>query len=135
MKLLTIWKKNISWYYSLIDPLPGMFDTKFYKLMAKYKFTLAMENSICDDYITEKLWRPLHLGSVPIVLGSPKVQVWQDNVFKSPHRSNWSTCMNCGKMKCFLVQMQSSAMSFAPIVASPGAVVKFKTFYIYTVCN
>ncbi|XP_063447682.1 alpha-(1,3)-fucosyltransferase 10-like [Mytilus trossulus] len=59
---------------SLIDPLPGMFDTKFYKLMAKYKFTLAMENSICDDYITEKLWRPLYLGSVPIVLGSTKVQ-------------------------------------------------------------
>lgn len=47
----------------------------FHKLAAKYKFTLAMENAICDDYMTEKLWRPLRLGSVPIVFGSPKVKV------------------------------------------------------------
>lgn len=47
----------------------------FHKLAAKYKFALAMENAICDDYVTEKLWRPLRLGSVPIVFGSPKVKV------------------------------------------------------------
>lgn len=47
----------------------------FHKLAAKYKFTLAMENAICDDYMTEKLWRPLRLGSVPIVFGSSKVKV------------------------------------------------------------
>lgn len=47
----------------------------FHKLAAKYKFTLAMENAICDDYMTEKLWRPLRLGSVPIVFGSHKVKV------------------------------------------------------------
>ena len=47
----------------------------FYKLMAKYKFTLATENAVCDGYMTEKLWRPLMLGSVPIVLGSPRVKV------------------------------------------------------------
>lgn len=47
----------------------------FHKLAAKYKFTLAMENAICDDYMTEKLWRPLRLGSVSIVFGSPKVKV------------------------------------------------------------
>lgn len=32
-----------------------------------------MENSVCEDYITEKLWRPFYVGSVPIVYGSPKV--------------------------------------------------------------
>lgn len=47
----------------------------FLQLMAKYKFTIAFENAIGDDYITEKLWRPLMLGSVPIYLGSSSVHV------------------------------------------------------------
>lgn len=55
--------------------MAGMHHDDFHKLAAKYKFTLAMENAICDDYVTEKLWRPLRLGSVPIVFGSPKVKV------------------------------------------------------------
>ncbi|XP_063985954.1 alpha-(1,3)-fucosyltransferase 10 isoform X2 [Diachasmimorpha longicaudata] len=44
---------------------------KLKKFVGKYKFTLAFENAVCDDYITEKLWRPLIVGSVPIYYGSP----------------------------------------------------------------
>ncbi|OWF36238.1 Alpha-(1,3)-fucosyltransferase 10 [Mizuhopecten yessoensis] len=58
----------------LQDPIQGMGHGDFYKLISKYKFSLAFENSLCDDYITEKLWRPLMAGSVPIVMGSPKVK-------------------------------------------------------------
>ena len=50
-----------------------------YNLISKYKFTLAFENYACEDYITEKLWRPLQLGSVPIYWGSPTVQDWIPN--------------------------------------------------------
>ncbi|XP_052068620.1 alpha-(1,3)-fucosyltransferase 11-like [Mytilus californianus] len=56
-----------------------MTSKEFYELGAKYKFTLAMENAVCDDYITEKLWRPFHLGSVPIVFGSPKIKDYLPN--------------------------------------------------------
>ncbi|XP_052816699.1 alpha-(1,3)-fucosyltransferase 10-like [Mya arenaria] len=58
----------------LVDPIAGMEHTEFYHLMARYKFTLAMENAICDDYVTEKVWRPLMLGSVPVIRGSPKIK-------------------------------------------------------------
>eukprot|EP00111_Clytia_hemisphaerica_P004180 TCONS_00011973-protein len=34
-----------------------------------YKFYLSFENGVCTDYITEKYWRYLELGLVPIVLG------------------------------------------------------------------
>ncbi len=51
----------------------------FYKIIGKYKFTLAFENAICDDYITEKLWRPLEIGSVPIYRGSPSLLDWMPN--------------------------------------------------------
>lgn len=56
-----------------------MDDDGFHNIIAKYKFTLSFENAICEDYITEKLWRPLVLGSVPIYKGSSTVQDWMPN--------------------------------------------------------
>ena len=40
------------------------------RLNDTYKFYLAFENSLCRDYVTEKLWRILKLNVVPIVLGN-----------------------------------------------------------------
>ena len=42
--------------------------------IARYKFTLAFENSCCEDYVTEKFYEPLLAGSVPIYLGAPNVE-------------------------------------------------------------
>ncbi|KAJ8043918.1 Alpha-(1,3)-fucosyltransferase 4 [Holothuria leucospilota] len=40
-------------------------------IFKKYKFYLSLENSCCDEYITEKFWRSLKLGVLPIVVGAP----------------------------------------------------------------
>nr|XP_047146198.1 uncharacterized protein LOC100207300 [Hydra vulgaris] len=37
--------------------------------LRRYKFSLAFENSFCEDYITEKYWSAIFRGSIPIVLG------------------------------------------------------------------
>lgn len=50
----------------------------FRKFIARYKFVIAYENSVCNDYITEKLWRPLNLGVVPIYFGAPNVKVFSN---------------------------------------------------------
>ncbi|XP_055731424.1 alpha-(1,3)-fucosyltransferase 10 [Salvelinus fontinalis] len=54
----------------------AMEEQAFYQILAQYKFILAFENAICDDYITEKLWRPLKLGVVPVYYGAPNVRQW-----------------------------------------------------------
>ena len=59
----------------LVDPLTFS-SREILSLVSKYKFTLAFENARCHDYITEKFWRPLYAGSVPIVLGSPTIKDW-----------------------------------------------------------
>jgi len=55
--------------------MESMNSDEFLHFVARYKFTLSFENAVCDDYITEKLWRPLVVGSVPIYMGSPSVRV------------------------------------------------------------
>ncbi|KAK1804178.1 hypothetical protein P4O66_020217 [Electrophorus voltai] len=54
-------------------------DSLFMSFVARYKFHLALENGRCPDYMTEKLWRPMHQGCVPIYLGSSSVADWLPN--------------------------------------------------------
>jgi hypothetical protein len=42
-------------------------------VISQYKFTIAFENAIAADYVTEKLYEPLIMGSVPVYLGAPNV--------------------------------------------------------------
>lgn len=41
--------------------------------MSHYKFVLAIENTITESYITEKLFYALDAGAVPIYFGAPNV--------------------------------------------------------------
>ncbi len=43
-------------------------------VVARYKFALAFENSIAPDYVTDKFFNPLRVGTVPIYLGAPNVE-------------------------------------------------------------
>lgn len=43
------------------------------KTIATYKFTIAFENAVFRDYVTEKFYDPLISGSVPVYLGAPNI--------------------------------------------------------------
>lgn len=48
-------------------------DTYCYRWLASsHLFYLSFENALCDDYVTEKLWRPLEHGMVPVVYGGTR---------------------------------------------------------------
>lgn len=41
----------------------------FARLGERYYFYLSLENAVCPDYVTEKLYNALHHGMVPVVMG------------------------------------------------------------------
>ena len=45
------------------------FSDKCRTLRSRYKFYFAVENCVCEDYITEKYWDTLRNGLVPVVFG------------------------------------------------------------------
>lgn len=56
-------------YLSTIDT------DELYKFLSRYKFIISYENSVCNDYVTEKIWRTLVVGSVPVYFGAPNIKV------------------------------------------------------------
>jgi hypothetical protein len=45
-------------------------------IIKHYKFDLAFENAIAEDYVSEKFFDPLVAGAVPVYLGAPNVEVF-----------------------------------------------------------
>jgi len=43
------------------------------KTYSGYKFTIAFENAVAKDYVTEKFYDPLIAGSIPVYLGAPNI--------------------------------------------------------------
>jgi len=64
---------------SNLDSSVNFDSEEFYSFISQYKFMLTFENAICGDYISEKLWRSLHLGVIPIYRGSRTVIDWLPN--------------------------------------------------------
>lgn len=68
---------NPLWNASNTAPVdPSIWAEEKTRLAGEYLFTIAIENSLEYDYVTEKLWQPLASGSVPIYLGAPNVDDW-----------------------------------------------------------
>jgi Glycosyltransferase family 10 (fucosyltransferase) C-term/Fucosyltransferase, N-terminal len=44
------------------------------RTISNYRFTLAFENSISTDYVTEKFFQPLIAGSIPVYWGAPNIE-------------------------------------------------------------
>ena len=48
------------------------------KYISKYKFTIAFENESAPNYVTEKIFDPFYVGSIPIYWGAPNVTEYFD---------------------------------------------------------
>nr|CAC41642.1 fucosyltransferase homologue [Drosophila melanogaster] len=61
------------------DYLNNLYSPELLRFLSEYKFMIAIENAACPDYITEKFWRPLIMGVIPIYFGSPTIKDWEPN--------------------------------------------------------
>ena len=78
-------------------------------VIADYKFTLAFENSIGPDYVTEKFFDALIAGSVPVYLGAPNVAEF------APGRSCYIDANDFagpGELAAFLLQLASNDRAY-----------------------
>ena len=58
-------------------PMPShgtVYGSEKVPLLQRYWMTIAFENAIEDDYITEKLFQPLIAGSIPVYFGTPAAE-------------------------------------------------------------
>ncbi|KAJ8019491.1 Alpha-(1,3)-fucosyltransferase 4 [Holothuria leucospilota] len=72
--------------------------------LKKYHFYLSLENSCCNEYITEKFWRTLDLGVVPVVMG-PSVKDYLNVMPRQSfiHVNEFSTMKELAK---YLIHLQ-----------------------------
>lgn len=61
------------------DYLQDLLSEHLLEFMARYKFVIAIENCVCEDYLTEKIWRAILVGVVPIYFGCPTIREWLPN--------------------------------------------------------
>ena len=64
---------------SNIEGFHKLSDDAYYRFLARYKFHISFENAICKDYMTEKLFRPLEIGVVPVYMGSSDARRFMPN--------------------------------------------------------
>jgi Glycosyltransferase family 10 (fucosyltransferase) C-term len=76
------------------------------ELARKYWFYLAFENSECDQYISEKPWRALALGNVPVVLGGLSPPDYEDPLppYSYIHIDDFYSVESLGKYLRFLME-------------------------------
>ncbi|XP_018541133.1 4-galactosyl-N-acetylglucosaminide 3-alpha-L-fucosyltransferase 9 [Lates calcarifer] len=88
-------------------------DQDYTDIVSSCKFYLSFENSVYKDYITEKLYSPMKLGSVPIVLGPPR-QNYEDHIPPDSfiHVSDFSTPKELAERLFYLDQNHTEYMKY-----------------------
>ncbi|GMH00332.1 hypothetical protein Nepgr_002171 [Nepenthes gracilis] len=77
--------------------------------MSHYKFVLAIENTITESYVTEKLFYALDSGAVPIYFGAPNV--WD---FVPPHSIiDGSKFSSLGELASYVKTLANDSVAYA----------------------
>ncbi|XP_034474398.1 alpha-(1,3)-fucosyltransferase B [Drosophila innubila] len=96
------------------DYLNNLYSPELLRFLAHYKFMIAIENGVCEDYITEKFWRPLMIGVIPIYFGSPSIRDWQPKNKSAIYIDDFP---NAGALAAFLNQLADNDTEYMSYLA------------------
>lgn len=65
--------------------------------MGRYKFYLAFENSITEDYVTEKYFQALETGTLPVYLGAPNIRAYEPQPGSILHVPDYKNTLELAK--------------------------------------
>lgn len=81
----------------------------------RYKFTLALENSVWPGYMTEKLVDPMYVGSIPIYIGDPKAR----DSFNTESYIDATSFRTANEMLDFVRAVDSDPALYMKMLAAP----------------
>ncbi|XP_064116622.1 uncharacterized protein LOC135222465 [Macrobrachium nipponense] len=77
-------------------------------IAGSHLFYLSLENALCDDYTSEKLWRPMEYGMVPIVYGGADY----DKILPPGSYINSQSFQNISALAKYLVYLGNNPVSY-----------------------
>ena len=80
---------------------------------ARYKFLFAFENTLCEDYVTEKAFLALARGVVPVVLGAPNAHLF----LPAGSYINVRDFPTASSLAAKLKELDANATAFAALLA------------------
>jgi len=85
------------------------------EFFGRYKFTLAIENSIWPGYMTEKLVDPMFAHSIPIYIGDPQAQL----SFDTSSYIDFSRFPTINQMLEFVREVDNDRALYLKLLAAP----------------
>lgn len=85
------------------------------KFFRKYKFTLAVENTIWPGYTTEKLVDPMYAGSIPIYFGDPLARL----DFNPESYIDFANFRTMGELLEFVREVDNNRDLYLTMLAAP----------------
>lgn len=96
--------------------------------IGKYKFVLAFENSSEKDYVSEKIFHVLHVGSVPVYMGAPNIDDFLPDplaaIKTADYRSGFQSppwCFDSFSCSFWFRSPKELAMYLQFLIDNPGA--------------
>lgn len=84
-----------------------------------HKFYLSFENSNCDYYVTEKMYRPLKLGVIPVIMGAPQTHQYLPNNHSAIHVSDFKSPAELAKRLHEINKDDSLFESYTSFIRDP----------------
>jgi hypothetical protein len=78
-------------------------------VIGAYKFCIGFENSIAQDYVTEKFFDPFLAGTVPVYLGAPNIDMFAPGENTFIDASKFSSPLQLAQ---FLAQLESDEKAY-----------------------